>query len=57
MQIAGLETRWPGGEGTTYILDMVATLHGARVAAVSGGRKDSEGEGRDGGETSEHDVY
>ena len=35
---------------------MVAALHGARVAVVGGGHKDSEGEGGDGDEAGEHDV-
>ena len=48
------ETTGIKGEGRTHILDVVAALHGARVTAVSRGRKDSESEGGDGGEAGEH---
>ena len=44
-----------GKEGTN-ILDVVAALNGAPVAAVSGSRKDSKGEGGDGDDAGEHGV-
>ena len=55
MSALGNESTREGGRDT-HVLDMVAALHGARVAAVSGGGKDNEGEGRGSGETGEHDV-
>ena len=51
---SGLDLR--GEEERTYVLYVVAALHGARVATVSGGRKDSESESRDSGEAGEHVV-